>query len=533
MQGSVEGDFREGRAAPAPAPGGGGPGGTPGGSPAPKIFSITQYNKSVERRLREIPRVWVKGVITQLNVRGRIAYVSIGEFEEGDARPRAVLDATLWTSQLEAFNLRFAGLPTPLSLRVELKVAFLLEANFYVPTGRFQPRIVDVDENFTLGELALTRQKILERLSKEGLLRKNKERPLVSPPLRVGLVTAPGSAAFRDFTTVLLGSGFSFQITFAQARMQGEATEATVLHALELLSQLPLDVICIVRGGGSRTDLVYFDSEAICRAIAACPVPVLTGIGHEIDNSLADLVAHADKITPTDCAKHLEGMARECLGRLVEAAADLAEAWRMEFQQSWHDLSQRAATLRREWDGRRLAEDMRCREQARLLASSARRTLREERRRIDLDRTGLSRGPRKLLSLERLRFANRGQSLGHAWARWRDARAQSLAGAAARLKERARRLLAGEAGRQAAAAKAAAAGWTRGLKSAAESLALKGKLVHAADPARVLDLGFAILRGADGKVIRSVKQAAPGDTVTSTLRDGELESRVTARKETP
>jgi exodeoxyribonuclease VII large subunit len=527
--------------------------GGPTGENGPRIYSITQYNKSVERKMREFPRVWVKGVITQLNVRGRIAYVSIGEFEEGDARPKAVLDTTLWTSQLEMFNLRLASLPTPLTLRVELKVAFLLESNFYVPTGRFQPRIVDVDEKFTLGELAITRQKILEKLMKEGLLGKNKERPLADPALRVGLVTAPGSAAYRDFTTVLLGSGFSFQITFAPAKMQGEATEATVVHALELLSVLPLDVICIVRGGGSKTDLVYFDSEAICRAIANCPIPVLTGIGHEIDNSLADLVAHADKITPTDCAKFLEGLALNCLARLNAYAGNIAEAWRMEFQEAWHESAQRASVLRRAWESRRVTEDLRCREQYRLLASSAKRTLREERKSLKLDSVGLTRGPAKILRMEKLRFRNRSQGLGHGWARWRDARGQSLRESLGKLRDGARRLAAAAGKDQAAAARRLAekaradlergasalaplrrllrGAWTQNARSATEGLALKERLVHAADPARMLELGFSMLRRADGKAIRGVADVKAGDKVVNVLKDGTVESTVTGSEE--
>lgn len=519
----------------------------------PKIWSISQYSKSVERKMREFPRIWVKGVITQLNVRGRIAYISIGEFEEGDARPKAVLDTTIWTSQLEVFNLRFASLPQPLALRVELKVAFLLESNFYVPTGRFQPRILDVDEKFTLGELALTRQKILERLVKEGLLQLNKSRFLADPPLRVGLITAPGSAAFRDFTTILVGSGYSFQIAFAGARMQGEATEPTVLHAIKVLSRLPLDVICIVRGGGSKTDLVYFDSEAICRAIAQCRIPVLTGIGHEIDNSLADLVAHADKITPTDCAKFLEGMAINCHARLSAYTGELSESWRIEYQQAWHDLSDRASTLRREWEGRRVTEDLRCREQYRLLAASSGRTLKEERRSLRLDGVGLSRGPRKILRLEKLRFANRSQAMGHAWARWRDARGHALKETLARLKDRVQRAFSSAAERQARGKnvlgdraradmqRASAAlpplrrlikgRWRLAARAGREGLSLKEKLIHAADPARMLDLGFSILRGGDGKAIRSRADVKPGDLLVNKLKDGSVESRVLDSKQ--
>lgn len=498
---------------------------------AAKVFSISQYNQSVERKVRTFPRVWVKGVIMQLNVRGRIAYVTLGEFAEGESRPRAVLEATLWTSELEVFNLRFASLPTPLTLRVELKVAFLLEANFYVPSGRFQPRVADIDEKFTLGELAVTRQKILERLAQEGLLRKNKDVELPGLPLRVGLITAPGSAAFQDFATVLLGSGFSFRILFAGARMQGEATEATVLHALKAVVKAGAEVVCIVRGGGSKTDLVYFDSEAICRAIADCPVPVLTGIGHEIDNSLADLVAHRNLITPTDCAKFLEARLGLAYSGLAERAAALREAWGLESQDAWHALSQTAAAVTRAWEGRRAAEDMRARAQARSLASRSLRALREGRRKLGLDRKGLARGPRKLVRMERLRFANRTQGLRRAWDGLR-------AGASHLLRARLEALRAAMAA--ALAAETAKAGqarilvrslWRQGARAARESLALKGKLAHAADPARWLGLGFSLLRTEDGRLIRSAADAAPGALVINQLADGTVRSRVVGKEE--
>lgn len=500
----------------------------------PKVFSITQYGRSVERLLRaQVPKIWVKGVITQLNQRGKIAYITLGEFEEGDARPRAVLEVTLWTSELELFNLRFARLPTPLTLRVELKVAFLLEANYYVPSGRFQPRILDIDEKFTLGELTLTRQRILERLNKDGLIRRNKGAVLIDWPLRVGLITAPGSAAYHDFTTVLLQSGFSFRIAFAGAKMQGEATEATVLYALKTLEKLSLDVICIVRGGGAKTDLVYFDSESICRAIALCPVPVLTGIGHEIDNSLADLVAFSNKITPTDCAKYLESRVTECHARLCAYASELSETWRMECQEGWHALSQRASILRHNWEGRRAGEVMRFGEQSRSLSASARQALRAESLRLGLNRIGLTRGPMKILRMQRLRFANRTQAMGHAWDRLKADNVHALRERFLRLRERIGRRLGGEGERQHQALRLAKAWWRQGLRAGGEALALKEKLVHAADPARLLALGFSLLTSADGKAITSIGQVAPGETVVNRLKDGALESKIVSKKESP
>ncbi len=519
------------------------------GPQAPKFFSITQYNRSVERLLKtQVPQVWVKGVITQLNVRGKIAYLTLGEFEEGDARPRAVLEVTLWTSELEIYNLRFSQLPTPLALRVELKVALQLEANFYVPSGRFQPRVTGIDENFTLGELSLTRQRTLERLLKEGLLHKNKGLTLSDVPLRVGLITAPGSAAFHDFTTVLLHSGYSFQILLAGAKMQGEATEATVLGALEILGRKKLDVICIVRGGGAKTDLVYFDSENICRAIAKCPIPVLTGIGHEIDNSLSDLVAFANKITPTDCAKFLEEMLTACYARLCAYAGEISETWRMECQQSWHEMSQRASVLKHNWEGRQATETLRGREQARTLASLARQSLRAEGLRMASDLRGLLRGPRKILRLERLRFANRTQAMGHAWDRLNADSSQRLREAYLRLKDKSLLRTGGEGHRLQQSAErlecgarlemdrtAAAIGpwlrmiktwWRQGLRSGRESQQLKEKLIHAADPARLLGLGFSMLRTSEGKLVRSLAEVPENGILINQLKDGTVESRV-------
>jgi exodeoxyribonuclease VII large subunit len=498
----------------------------------PKVFSITQYSRSVERLLKtRVPRIWVKGVITQLNQRGKIAYLTLGEFEEGDARPRAVLEVTMWTSELEIYNFRFANLAIPLTLRVELKVALLLEANFYVPSGRFQPRVVDIDEKFTIGELSLTRQKILERLHKEGLVQRNKGRSLIDWPLRVGLITAPGSAAYHDFTTVLLQSGFSFRIAFAGAKMQGEATEATVLQALERLQGLTLDVICIVRGGGAKTDLVYFDSETICRAIAACRVPVLTGIGHEIDNSLADLVAYANKITPTDCAKYLEGRVGECYGRLAEMAGALSEAWRMECQQHWHELSQRAAALKHQWEGRRATEEMRCREKARALGSGSRQKLRTEGDRLWRNRIGLRRGPRKILRLQRLRFANKTQAMDHAWRRLKSGSENGLREKYLRLREKSESLLAREGDRRSQTRRLLGSWWRQGVRAGKDALALKDRLIQAADPARLLALGFSLLRSKDGKPIRSIAQVTAGDVIVSQLKDGAVESRVVSKQE--
>lgn len=429
-----------------------------------KAYTVEQYNKAVERQMKTFPRIWVKGVLTQVNARGKAVYMELADFVEGDSRPKAILPVMMWAWDFENFSARFAQLPTPFKIQTELKVSFLLESSFYVPTGRFQPKVVDVDESFTLGELARTRQKILETLRREGLLEANKRRVLADLPLRVGLISARGSAAYQDFTTVLLQSGFSFDIVFAEARMQGQETEPTVAAALRRLSRLSgddrLDVICLVRGGGSKTDLVYFDSEKICRAIAGCPVPVLTGIGHEIDRSLADIVAYEDLLTPTDCAKFLEGRVADVWSAVRRRAEGLLEAWELAYQDQGHAVMQKAEALRSNWDGRAQREVQKQSDTAHNIILASNRLIRSCREKIALNRTGLTRGPEKIVRLEVLR------------------------------------------------------------------LDLKSKLLQASDPVALLKRGFAQVVSASGQWIRGAKDTAAGETIRVRFADGTVGARV-------
>jgi exodeoxyribonuclease VII large subunit len=502
------------------------PGAPSTGEGSKKVYSVGQYNRAVERRMKEFPKIWVKGVITQLQVRGKVVYLTLAEFEEGDARPKATLDVILFTGQYESYNARFAQLPTPFQLRPELKVSFLLEAAFYVPSGRFQTRVLDVDEAFTLGELALTRQKILDALKRDGLLDLNKRLFLSPVPLRVGLVSSRGSAAYQDFTTVLLGSGFSFDIVFAEARMQGPATETTVCEAILRLSRAPLDVICVVRGGGSKTDLVFFDSEKICRAIANCPVPVLTGIGHEIDRSLADVVAHADLLTPTDCAKFLQNRVATAWQRLADQSSQLREAWTALHREEAHNVSALASRLSAVWESRRRLEARRQADLARGLSAASGRELRGAREKLRVNRVGLSRGPGKLARLEHERFSHRADSVRRAWraARTEEARRQvriaSLLGAGAR-----RALEAAEA-HLARGRTGLARGPRKLLAAFREALQGHGRALAFADPAALARRGYARVTDPKGKSLTAASALKAGESLRIRFADGDVRARV-------
>ena len=294
--------------------------------PEIRSFSVKKFLTSIKNKLEDTPNVWVHGVITQMTEKGNMVYMSIADFNEGDVKPEATLALSCYAGRFAIIKAKAETCPTPFKIKEQLKVCFLVKADVYIPFGKLQGSVLDIDPVYTLGELAVTRAAILKRLALEGLLEKNKSLELADVPLRVGLITGEKTAAYKDFTTRLAASPFKFCVNTAYARMQGNETEASVILAMEkLLSDKELDVICIVRGGGSKTDLNYFDSEALCRTVANSPIPVFTGIGHEIDKSLLDEVAYQSCITPTDCAKRLVERVQDSWVKMQSTIANIVD----------------------------------------------------------------------------------------------------------------------------------------------------------------------------------------------------------------
>jgi len=289
-------------------------------------YSLSSYLSSVQRLIKsQVPAVWVHGTVSSLQERGNVVYINLTEYEENSVHPKATLGLVVFISQYAALCRRLSELPVPFQIKKDLKIKVLLEADFYIPHGKFQCKIVDIDTTFTIGEIAITRGKIWEMLVKENLHRKNGELPMPMLPLNIGLITSESSAAYKDFTSTIRASGYAFSITTVSAKMQGQNTESDIVEALgNLRENKELDVVCIIRGGGSKTDLVFFDSYALCKAVAIFPLPVLTGIGHEIDESLLDKVAHTHLITPTDCANFLISRVDIALQRLQTISYEFA-----------------------------------------------------------------------------------------------------------------------------------------------------------------------------------------------------------------
>lgn len=200
--------------------------------------------------------------------------------------------------------------------------------------GAVQLSLLDIDPAFTLGRMALTREEVLRRLAADGTLDLNKTRPIPLVPLRVGLVTSRGSAAHADFLDQLRRSGRRFRVLTVHASMQGERAPAGIVEALDRLSAQAVDVVAVVRGGGSKLDLAAFDNEEVARAIARMPMPVVVGIGHEIDRSVVDEVAAISVKTPTAAGEWLVTRVEDFAGRIDRARAAISDQALRAFQRS-------------------------------------------------------------------------------------------------------------------------------------------------------------------------------------------------------
>ena len=284
-------------------------------------YSVSQLCGEVKDFLGEaFPSVWVVGEAQRVrpSARGHLYFELIEKGERDEIVGK--LDAVIWKTDFAKIQRLLAVSEQRLSDGVQVRCRASLD--FYAPSGRLQLCVREVDPAFTLGLLERRRRETLAALTAAGLLELNRGLPLPDLPLSVALITSHGSAAYHDFLSGLAESGYGFRVLFLHAAMQGREAEREVVSALAVLARLGVDCAVLIRGGGSRTDLAAFDSRAIAEAIARAPFPVLTGLGHEIDRSIADLAAHAAFKTPTKVAEFLV----ERMAVADQALTDLRQA---------------------------------------------------------------------------------------------------------------------------------------------------------------------------------------------------------------
>jgi exodeoxyribonuclease VII large subunit len=294
-----------------------------------------------------------------------------------------------------------------------MKVRVFGYLDFYAPAGQLGLKMADLDPRFTLGDLAAQRDEVIRRLVAEGLLDANK-RSLLSPiPLHVGVVSSVNTAAWHDFHDELVRSQFGFHLRVCDVRVQGPTAARGISRAIAVLAaRRDLDAIVVIRGGGARNELATFDAEAIARAIASSRVPVFTGLGHEVDRSVADEAAHTAFKTPTACAAALVDAVRAYLESSERSWSAISALSRRQLVSATEQVTARAHRIARRTNDAVERADERLETRIEAVRTRAPRALALAQARVDDMATRLVRRPHQLLAAEDRHLASLQARLG-------------------------------------------------------------------------------------------------------------------------
>ncbi len=248
---------------------------------------------------------WVTGELSDVSTPafGGHFYGELVQKDEESDRIVAKARITCWARNYNMIRLRFQK-EAGETLRKGLQVKLLVKVSFHEQYG-YSLNVIDIDSTFTLGDLAKRRREILLQLEKDGILHDNQSLPLPRLLRRIAVVSSATAAGYGDFCNHLEQNdyGFHFDVQLFPAVMQGQQAPESIIAALQdVVSAGTFDLVAIIRGGGASSDLSDFDSYKLAACIAMYPLPVLTGIGHERDETVLDYVAHTRVKTPTAAA---------------------------------------------------------------------------------------------------------------------------------------------------------------------------------------------------------------------------------------
>ncbi len=492
----------------------------------PAVLSVSDVHRRVRGALERFGALWVEGEVSDVAVRNGHRYLTLiergGGFRGADCQLRAVCWSSTWA--------RIAAKLARLGLEINPGTVVQLRGKL-AAWDRSETVLVaeQVNTDALVGRAALAKRRLLESLAQEGLFRRNAEVPLGPVPLRLGLLAAPGTEGLADFRGVLERSGFGFEVLHVGVAVQGAAAAREIAAAIGRLEG-SVELIAIVRGGGSRGDLAAFDDEVLARAICACPVPVWCGVGHTGDRSVADEVAHRSHPTPTACA--------EALRQMVLDYGDGVER-RLRTIHHRAEAAVRDATRALVLAGRALQDGSdkmlerrsgQLAEMARRIELGACRCESDASARVS-DRAVLLRAHalHKLDALGR-DLAERSRNVGGAAGRRLAAAEGGLSRPRSRLtydvgmaEVTRQRLGVGQSAERVSSRVVAR------LEREGSAVAATRKLLNAYDPLRQLERGWTLTTTVEGRVVRSAEQMEAGRTMVTRFADGELMSVVSGK----
>ncbi len=292
-----------------------------------RALSLFELNSLVREAIEEYvtDEYWVEAELASAHESGGHCYMELIQKEDGSNTPIARASARCWRSTWALLKPHFER-ETGQTLRGGLKVLLQVYPQFHENFG-FSWIVTDIDPTYTLGDMARRRQEIIRRLKEEGVFDLNKELELPLFAQHIAVISSDSAAGYGDFCKQLSENkqGFKFAVELFSAVMQGEQVEQTVIAALNEINERREDFDCVViiRGGGSTSDLSGFDTLALAENVANFPLPVITGIGHDRDESVLDMVSHTRVKTPTAAAAFLIEHLQDVYSLIVEAEEDV------------------------------------------------------------------------------------------------------------------------------------------------------------------------------------------------------------------
>jgi exodeoxyribonuclease VII large subunit len=289
--------------------------------PGIPVFSLSQLNAAIKETIElAFPEtVWVVAEISEIRCNSR-GHCYLELVERQDEETIAQIRANIWARTFGNIASRFEK-ATGENLKQGMKVLLRVNVTFHEIYG-LSLNIRDIDPTYSLGEMARKKREVIERLTKEGLINLNKQIPPPLVPQRIAVISSATAAGYGDFINHLDKNPYGYKIfhTLYQALMQGQEAASSIISALREVNKnrKHYDAIVIVRGGGSQIDLSCFDTYALAAEVAKSPLPVITGIGHERDDTVADIVAHTKLKTPTAVAEFLLSSMSSFEERLME-----------------------------------------------------------------------------------------------------------------------------------------------------------------------------------------------------------------------
>lgn len=368
-----------------------------------KTITLSQLQRQVKQTLTEqfaLP-VWVSAEISELKVNyAGHCYLELIEKGEDDAIPKAQARATIWRNRYPHLSSYFeAETGQPLTAGIRILAQVLVS---YHELYGFSLQINDIDPAFTLGEIERQKNATIRRLQEEGVWEMNRSVELPAVVQRLAIISSAKAAGFQDFTNELKKSRYAFHTTLFEAVMQGLSAEESIIDALGRVADRmeQFDAVVIVRGGGSQSDLSCFNAYRLSNHVAQFPLPVLTGIGHDKDQSVVDMVAASPHKTPTAVAAWLVERMADLEGWLEGAATQLHETTLRHLREAALGLERMSGELHRTTKETLLTEQLKLNHHALQLPDRVADFLARQRMRLEqAEKLTESRSPRHILQL--------------------------------------------------------------------------------------------------------------------------------------